>query len=90
LLVTVPRPVVETDNTGNELNVAVAEVFSDTVIVQGPLPLHAPPQPANIEFPVGVADNTTWVPTLKLAPHVGLQLIPDGVLLTVPPPFPAG
>ena len=81
---------VVTDNTDNELNVAVAIVFADKVIAQVPVPLHAPPHPTNVEFPVGVAESTTWVPTLKLAPHVGWQLIPAGVLLTVPPPLPAG
>lgn len=90
LLVTAPRPVVATDNTGKELNVAVADAFSDNLIVQVLVPVHAPPHPANIESAAGVAESTTSVPTLKLAPQVGLQSIPDGVLLTVPPPLPAG
>jgi hypothetical protein len=43
----------------------------------------------NVEFPVGVAVSTTWVPLSKFAEHVVGQLIPVGLLVTVPVPVPA-
>jgi hypothetical protein len=53
------------------------------------VPLHAPDHPANDEFVAGVSVNVTRVPILKLALHVGAQLIPAGLLETVPVPVPA-
>ena len=55
LLVTVPVPVSVKLNTGSDVNVAMADVLPDTVKVQEPSPLHAPPHPPNIELPAGVA-----------------------------------
>jgi hypothetical protein len=90
LLVTAPRPVVVMTSTGNKLKVATADVFVATVTVHVLSPLHAPPHPMNIELLLGEAASTTSVPTLKLAPHVGWQLMPEGVLLMVPAPVPVG
>jgi hypothetical protein len=71
------------------LNVAVTEVADATMMLQVPVPLHAPDQPANVEPVAGVAVRVTAVPAVKLALHVWPQLIPAGVLLTVPEPVPA-
>ena len=54
-----------------------------------PLPVHAPDHPAKVEPDSGVAVNTTVVPEGKLALQVPGQLIPAGVLVTVPAPVPA-
>jgi hypothetical protein len=43
----------------------------------------------NVELPVGVAVSTTWLPLVKLAAQVVGQLIPAGLLITVPVPVPA-
>src|SRR5436305_3026141 len=45
--------------------------------------------PSKVEPVVGVAVNVTCVPLLKLALHVVPQLIPAGLLVTVPAPVPA-
>ncbi len=54
------------------------------------LPLQPPPdQPTKDELAAGVSVSVTCVPTLKLALHVGAQVIPPGLLVTVPVPVPA-
>ena len=59
------------------------------VNVQVPVPLHPPPlQPAKDEPPVGVAVSVTCCPELKLALQVTAQLMPLGLLVTVPLPPP--
>jgi len=71
------------------LKVAVTCWLALSVTVQVELlPLHAPDQPANDELVAGVSVNVTRVPTLKLALHVVGQLIPAGLLDTVPAPLP--
>jgi hypothetical protein len=88
-LVTVPPllPILETarENVMGK-NVAETLVFAFIVTVQAPVPLHAPPQPANRQPVAGVAVKLTCVPTPKLALQVAPQLIPDGELVTVPLP----
>jgi hypothetical protein len=47
-------------------------------------------KPENVEPPVGVAVSTTWVPFSKFPEHVVAgQVIPAGLLVTVPVPVPA-
>ena len=46
-------------------------------------------KPINVESPVGVAVSTTGFPLSKFAEHVVGQLIPVGLLVTVPVPVPA-
>src|ERR1700722_15036059 len=54
------------------------------------VPLQPPPDhPAKVEFMTGVSVSTTSVPALKPAVQVFPQLIPDGLLVTVPCPVPA-
>jgi hypothetical protein len=91
LLVTLPLPVPAeaTVNTGEALKLAMTEVFCIRVTPQAPVPLHAPDQPAKNDFAVGEALSVTWVPLEKLAVQVEPQLMPAGLLLTVPPPPPA-
>jgi hypothetical protein len=91
LLVTVPVPVpvsVTVKVAAVRLNEALTEVLPVSVIVHDPVPLHAPDQPANAEFVPAVAASVTFVPELKFALQEVPQLIPAGVLVTVPEPFP--
>lgn len=50
-------------------------------------PVHAPPHPTKLESS-GVSVSVTCVPAEKLALHVPGQLIPAGLLMTVPEAFP--
>jgi hypothetical protein len=88
LLVTLPWPVPLklTVKTGDALNLAITEVFCVSVILQAPVPLQAPDHPAKYEFAAGVAVSVTCAPLEKLAVQACPQLIPAGLLLTVPPP----
>jgi hypothetical protein len=72
------------------LKVAVTCVFPLRVSVQvGLFPLHPPPDhPVKVEFGAGVSVSTTWLPALKPAVQVFPQLIPEGLLVTVPCPVP--
>ena len=57
--------------------------------VHVPVPVHAPVQPANVEPEPAAAVSVTCVPLAKLALHVEPQLMPAGLLVTVPVPVPA-
>ena len=71
------------------MKVAVTFCAAVIVTVQVPVPLHPPPlQPVKVEPPEGVAVSVTLVPLVKLALHVLPQLIPAGLLVTVPLPVP--
>jgi len=89
-LVTLPFPVPFkfTVSIGEVLKFAVTEVFWVRVTLQTPVPLQAPDQPEKNEFAPGEAVSVTWVPLEKLAVQVLPQLMPAGLLLTVPPPAP--
>ncbi len=54
-----------------------------------PLEQPVPDQPAKIEPGAGVAVSVTAVPLLRVAEQEPPQLIPAGLLLTVPLPVPA-
>ena len=89
LTLPVPAPALVTVNesVGAGPKVAVTDVAALIVTVQSPGPLHAPPQVTNADPALGIAASVTWVPAPKLAEHVAaLQLIPAGVLVTVPLP----
>jgi len=71
------------------INVAVTDWAAFIVTTQLPVPVHpAPLQPVNTEPPAGVAVNVTEVPLANDAVHVAPQLIPAGLLVTVPPLLP--
>lgn len=71
------------------LKFAVTEVAILIVTVHAAVPEQAPPQPAKLDVEFGVAVNVTAVPEGKFAEHASAQLIPAGLLLTLPPPFPS-
>lgn len=71
------------------LNVAVTDAAEETMMLQLPVPLHAPDQPAKVDPLLAVAVSVTDVPAVNVPLHVWPQLIPAGVLLTVPEPVPA-
>ena len=52
------------------------------------VPVQPPAQPTKVEPSAEAAVRVTAVPGAKLAPHVCPQLMPDGVLLTLPLPVP--
>src|SRR5437667_5568961 len=93
LLVTVPAPApaLETVSTRAGVKVAVTVVAAESVTVQAPVPEQPPPlQPVKVEPAAGTAVSVTAVPFVKLAAQVAPQLIPAGLLVTVPVPVPAG
>ena len=93
LLVTVPLPLPDFDTVKAyefRLNVAVTLVAAVTVTVHVPVPVHPPPaQPANVEPAAGVAVSVTMVPLVTLSVQSAPQLMPAGLLVTVPVPNPA-
>ena len=50
--------------------------------------MQAPDQPPKEEVALAAADKVTAVPLGKLAVHVDPQLMPAGLLVTVPAPAP--
>jgi hypothetical protein len=93
-LVTVPVPLperstVKTGGAWTGLKVAVTFSLALSVTVQVGLLLQPPPvQAAKDEFAAAVAVRVTAVPGAKLALQVSPQLIPDGLLATLPEPGP--
>src|SRR5881628_498365 len=72
------------------VNVAVTVVAALRVTVQAPGPEQPPPlQPLKVEPAAGVAVSVTAVPLAKLAVQVAPQLMPAGLLVTLPAPVPA-
>jgi hypothetical protein len=75
---------------GMGLKVAVTDSLTVRATEQAPVPEQpAPLQPAKVEPAAGVAVSEIFVPPVKLAVHVPGQLIPLGLLVTVPLPEPA-
>ena len=92
VLVTAPPPVparVTVSVCVTRVNVAVTALGASIVMTHAPVPVHAPLQPANVEFASGLAVRVTVVPEPNKAVHAAPQNIPPGVLVTVPPPVPA-
>src|SRR5437879_74235 len=72
------------------VNVAVTVVAALRVTVQAPGPEQPPPlQPVKVEPAAGAAVSVTAVPLVKLAAQVAPQVMPAGLLVTVPAPVPA-
>jgi hypothetical protein len=57
--------------------------------VQVSVPEQAPDQPLKTELTFGFAVSVTDVPLANFALHAEPQFIPEGLLVTVPPPVPA-
>src|SRR5437773_3784240 len=93
LLVTVPAPVPALETVSVKVcrvKVAVTVVAPESVTVQGLVPAQPPPlQPLKVEPAAGAAVSVTAVPLVKLAAQVAPQLMPAGLLVTVPAPAPA-
>src|SRR5216117_4037851 len=93
LLVTVPAPVPALETVSVKVcrvKVAVTMVAALRVTVQAPGPEQPPPlQPPKVEPAAGAAVSVTAVPFVKLAAQVGPQVMPAGLLVTVPAPAPA-
>jgi hypothetical protein len=94
LLVTVPEPVpsvatvsVTFDDVEGS-NWAFTLVLAVRVRVHVDVPVQAPDQPANVDPEAAAAVRVTCVPLGKFALHVLGQLIPVGLLVTVPVPEP--
>jgi hypothetical protein len=92
LLVTVPvpSPDLETVNKGFRMNVAVTDLSPFIVTVHVRLmPLQAPVHPPNVEVAeFGAAVSITLVPCVYGSLQSVPQLIPEGLLVTVPWPLP--
>ena len=56
--------------------------------MQASAPEQAPDQPLKSELAFGFAVSVTDVPLANFAVHAEPQLIPEGLLVTVPPPVP--
>jgi hypothetical protein len=72
------------------LKVAVTALAALMVTLQAPVPVQAPLQPAKVDPAAAVSVKVTTVPLAKLALQVLGQVIPLGLLVTVPDPVPAG
>src|SRR5690349_20651018 len=94
VLVTVPPPVpflLTFSVCCTAVNVAVTDLAEVIETVQVfPDDESQPLQLVNVEPALAVAVNVTEVPLAKLAEQVAPQLIPEGLLVTVPVPLPAG
>ena len=85
-----PVPVFDTVNVTGASNVAVTLVAALIVTVHGfDWPAHAPLQPVSVDDAVGVAVSVTTVPFTKRSEQSEPQLIPAGLDVTVPEPWPA-
>src|SRR6266704_739182 len=91
-LVTAPLPVpaLLTVSVKVGVKVAVTVVAAETVTTHDPLPAQPPPlQPLKVEPAAGAAVSVTAVPLVKLAAQVAPQVMPAGLLVTLPAPAPA-
>jgi hypothetical protein len=70
------------------LKLAPTDCAEFIVTLHAPVPLQAPLQPANVEPGSGLVVKLTTVPLSKLARQVEPHEIPEGELVTVPPPVP--
>src|SRR2546425_942786 len=87
LLVTVPAPVPALETVSVKVcrvKVAATVVAAESVTVQAPVPEQPPLQPVKVEPAAGAAVSVTAVPLAKLAAQVAPQVIPAGLLVTVP------
>src|SRR5215470_14553260 len=92
-LVTVPLPVPLLFTLSAKdacMKVAVTEAAAFKVTTQVPVPVQPPPlQPVKVDPAAGAALSVMTVPDVNEVEQVAPQLIPAGVLVTVPTPAPA-
>jgi hypothetical protein len=81
-----PLPVTLTDNVTACTKVAVTDSAAFIATVHPPLPLQAPPQLLRTQPLAGVGVKVTCDPPAKAWLQVDGQLIPAGLLATVPLP----
>ena len=77
-----------TDCSDPPTKVAATEVSAFKATVHVSVPEHPPDQPVNTKPGFGAAVRVTVVPVANAAAQVGPQLIPAGLLVTVPVPEP--
>ena len=70
------------------MKLAVTDLAAFIVTVQVPVPEQAPPQPVKAEPMDSVAVSVTDVLLVKAAEQIEPQLMPAGMLVTVPLPRP--
>jgi hypothetical protein len=70
------------------VNCAVTLFAELIVTTHDPVPVQPPLQPEKSDPVAGVAANVTLLAEAKLALHVKPQLMPTGLLVTVPVPVP--
>jgi hypothetical protein len=90
-LVTVPVPVPArvTASAGcAEVKIAVTDELLFKVTAHGVAPLQAPAHPEKVDPAAADAASVTLLPALKLLLHCDPQLMPVGLLVTVPAPLP--
>jgi hypothetical protein len=85
----VPLPLSDVVRISFLAKVAVTERDCDIETVHAPAPAHAPVHPVKTESFAGVAVNAIEVPVPYGSAQSLGQLIPTGLELTVPDPFPA-
>src|SRR5262245_53119063 len=83
-----PVPVLLTVSATDESNAAVTTAAPFIVTVQGPVPAHAPPQPAKREPAPGAALRDTTQPLAYFSEQLLPHVMPDGALSTRPLPAP--
>jgi hypothetical protein len=88
VIVPLPAPEVVTLSTGNLEKVAVTEALPLLVTTQLLAPVQAPAHDTKFEPALGVALNVTVLLAPNAAVQVTPQLIPGGLLVTVPVPSP--
>ena len=74
--------------TGLTVKVAVTARAVLMVTLQAPVPVQLPFQPVKVAPAAGAAVKLTVVPLVNEAEQVAPQLMPAGVLVTVPLPVP--
>src|SRR5580704_8049062 len=85
-LVTVPLPVTNTDIVGFGTKIALTDSAAFIATMQLPKPLQAPLQVLKLQPLAGAAVNVTCDPPVNVPLHVDGQLMPVGLLVTVPLP----
>ena len=89
LLTVPPIPELTVRPNCSIVNVAVTDLGPSTVMFAVPVPVASPLQPVKSEWAAGVAVKVTLAPFSKLLKQFAPQLIPAGLLTTVPVPLPS-